>query len=417
MTMLQEFATPTVSAAGHPGVGSMKFGSGSSGAPRVVVVDDDEMILDLVCAIADLADCASFPVSSLARLDAYLNDSRASDLIILDLNLGETDGVSVLRRLRDRSCKSSIIIASGCEERVRRSAVDFGRQLGLTMLAPIAKPFDHAMMASAIRQFAHVQVPLTEADVANALKAGEFGVHMQPIIDVQSRRVVAAEALVRWHHPMRGMVSPDKFIPMIERRPLMLPLTLEIARLALKGIAEIPGDVGVGINVPPLCIADANFPELLMEAATTHRVAPSRIMLEITETAAMADPVFTAAQLTRLRIKGFGVALDDFGTGYASLVELHRMPVSSIKVDRSFVSHIVRDEDATAIARSIIGLGQSLKLQVVAEGVEDQATLDMLRSWNCELAQGYYIARPMPAADLSAWIKAWDAKSTVHTFD
>jgi EAL domain-containing protein (putative c-di-GMP-specific phosphodiesterase class I) len=131
----------------------------------------------------------------------------------------------------------------------------------------------------------------------------------------------------------------------------------------------------------------------------------------------MADPVFTAAQLTRLRIKGFGVALDDFGTGYASLVELHRMPVSSIKIDRSFVSHIVRDEDATAIARSIIGLGQSLKLQVVAEGVEDRETLDILRSWDCELAQGYHIARPMPAKDLPSWMRAWDLKSPAHTFD
>lgn len=418
MTHLREVSGPAGNATSVPPVFGAAGGEASmSSGSRVIIVDDDEMILNLVCSIAEIAECSSVPVSSLSRLDECLVDCRASDLIVLDLNLGDTDGVSVLRRLHERSCRSSIIVLSGCEDRVRRSAVDFGRQLGLTMLTPMAKPFDHATMISAIRQFANTQVPLTESDVQDALKKNEFDVHMQPIIDIRTRRVVGAEALVRWQHPVRGMIFPDKFIPMLERRPLMLPLTLDVARLALGAVSGLPGDVSVGINVPPICLGDTHFPELLTELAALHRISPSRIALEITETAAMADPMFTAAQVTRLRIKGFRVALDDFGTGYASLVELHRMPVSAIKVDRSFVMQVMRDADAKAIVRSIIGLGQSLGLQVIAEGVENRETLDLLRSWDCEMAQGYHVARPMPAEVLGGWLKAWEEKLLTHTFD
>ncbi len=418
MTFLRETNGPRSRAVLPPAAfGAADATSTAPAGQRVVIVDDDEMILDLICSIAEIAGCAAIPVRSMSKLDEYLADSRPSDLIFLDLNLGDTDGVSVLRRLHERSCKSSIFVVSGCEDRVRRSAVDFGRQLGLTMLAPMAKPFDHAQTVDAIRRFANVQGPLTETDVRSALEKCEFSVHMQPIIEIKTRRVVAAEALVRWLHSVRGMIYPDKFIPMLEQRPLMLPLTLDVARLAFGAVASLPGSVSVGINVPPICLGDTHFPDLLTEVAGQHRIPPSRVELEITETAAMADPVFTAAQVTRLRIKGFKVALDDFGTGYASLVELHRMPVSAIKIDRSFVMQLLRDKDASAIVRSIIGLGRNLDLRVIAEGVENQETLEFLRSWDCELAQGYHIARPMPADALAGWLASWEEKLLAHTFD
>lgn len=384
--------------------------------PRVIVVDDDELMASLVGSIAELAECSSIPVASLSKLDEYVAGSRPADLIFLDLNLGGTDGISVLRRLHEHSCKSSILVLSGCEDRVRASAVEFGRQLGLKMLPPIAKPFDQAVVADAIRRHTKVQASLTVSDVEHAIENREFSVHMQPIIDIRTRRVVGAEALVRWLHPVRGVIFPDKFIPMVEQRPLMLPLTLDVARLALAAVANLPGDVSVAINVPPICLGDTHFPDLLFDVAAAFRIAPERITVEITETAAMTDPVFTTAQVTRLRIKGFHVSLDDFGTGYASLVELHRMPVSTIKVDRSFVMQLLNDKEAKAIAKSIIGLGRSLDLRVVAEGVENLETLDLLRSWDCEMAQGYHIARPMPADALAGWIAAWEEKLAAHTF-
>jgi EAL domain-containing protein (putative c-di-GMP-specific phosphodiesterase class I) len=284
------------------------------------------------------------------------------------------------------------------------------------MLPPLAKPFDRLQLQSAVQNFCQARAPLTENDVEQAIWNTEFCIYMQPIVDIATGRVTGAEALIRWQHPVRGIVNPDMFIPLVERWPVMMPLTLDVATQAVKAIAAVPGELSVAINVPPICLGNPIFPDLLAEVAISAGVSPSRITVEVTETAAMEDPIFTAAQVTRLRIKGFDVALDDFGTGYGSLVELHRMPVSAIKIDRSFVANLLTDKSAKAITRSIIGLGRSLDLQVVAEGVENRATLELLRSYECDFAQGYLFARPFPAIDLADWLRIWAEKAPPHTF-
>jgi EAL domain-containing protein (putative c-di-GMP-specific phosphodiesterase class I) len=202
---------------------------------------------------------------------------------------------------------------------------------------------------------------------------------------------------------------------MVESSSLILPLTLEVARLAIGSIAGVPGDHSIAINVSPTCLADPHFPDQLVQIAFRHGVKPSRVVVEVTETAAMEDPAFTTSQVTRLRIKGFQVALDDFGTGYSSLRELHRMPVSIIKVDRSFVGSILRDKAARVIAKSIIGLGRNLGLGVIAEGVENRETMEMLKSFDCELAQGFHFARPMAADIFGSWLKIWEARGVELT--
>jgi EAL domain-containing protein (putative c-di-GMP-specific phosphodiesterase class I)/CheY-like chemotaxis protein len=382
--------------------------------PRVVAVDDDPLIRDLVCALADIEGCYTTQASSIAELNEILLAERATDLIVLDLDLGSTDGVSILRHLHERQCRATVLILSGCHERVLQSAVEVGQSLGLSMLPPLTKPFDNARLRELLSRHAAAYASLTPADVEHAIWGSQIIVHMQPIVSLTGTRPVAvgAEALVRWNHPVRGVLSPAHFIPMVETLPLMLPLTLEIAGQAIRGIARTPGAQSVAINVSPACLGNPIFPDLLVDLAASEDIAPSRITVEITETAAMEDPAFTASQVTRLRIKGFDVALDDFGTGYGSLVELHRMPVSKLKIDRSFVKNLVSDKSAQAIVRSIIGLARNLDLQVVAEGVENAETLDLLRSYDCGLAQGFHIARPMPVADIDAWL----AKSTFSTF-
>lgn len=385
------------------------IGSRSHAEPtsRVFIIDDDEAIIDLVGTVAEVAGCGSVPVMSLLKLDDVMDDIGPADVIVLDLNLGDFDGVHVLRRLQQHSCKSPILVVSGCEQRVRASTAEFGRQLGLDMLPPIGKPFDPAAMADAFRRHASTRAAITVPDIERAIEQGELRVHMQPIVDIKTRRVSGVEALVRWQHPVRGMIYPDKFIPLAERHQLMLPLTLTVAHQSFATIAALPDATSVAINVPPICLGDAEFPDLLMSVAAEHRLSSDRITVEVTETAAMVDPLFTAAQVMRLRIKGFQVSLDDFGTGYASLSELHRMPVSIVKVDRSFVSRLLRDKEATAIAKAMVGLGHSLDLKVVAEGVEDRETLELLGSWGCDEAQGYHIARPMPTEALPGWLGAW----------
>jgi EAL domain-containing protein (putative c-di-GMP-specific phosphodiesterase class I)/CheY-like chemotaxis protein len=388
-----------------------------TGAPAVgaevrhlVVLDDDPFICDLVAAIAELS---SFETAAAQTLDRFIQamEAQTPDIVVLDLNLGAIDGVSVLRRLKDMNCPSGILLLTGCEERVTDSAVACGRALGLTMLPPLAKPFEATQLQEALEQFSLSRSAVTEAEVDLALKRGELSVHLQPVIELASGRVSGAEALVRWHHPVRGLIMPDRFIPMVERSPFILPLTLEVARLAVAAIAELDGELSIAINVPPSCLADAHFPDQLVQIAFRHGLKPSRVTVEVTETAAMADPAFTTAQVTRLRIKGFQVALDDFGTGYSSLRELHRMPVSIIKIDRSFVGSLSTDKAAQAITKSIIGLGKNLGLGLIAEGVENRETMEMLHRLSCERAQGYHFARPMSADRFQSWIGSWPVRA------
>lgn len=383
----------------------------SAPRPRVVAVDDDPLIRDLVCSIAEMAGCDPAQASSIIELDQALDGGGATDLIVLDLDLGSTDGVSILRHLRDRHCRSEILIVSGCHGRVLQSAFEVGQSLGLAMLPPFSKPFDNGRLRDALARHAAMHSPLTPADLEQAIWRTEILVHMQPIVSLETGRPVGAEALVRWNHPVRGLLSPARFIPMVEKLPLMLPLTMDIAAQATAAIAAAPGELSLAINAPPVCLGSPVFPDLLSDLVAAAGLSPKRLTIEITETAAMEDPVFTAAQVTRLRIKGFEVALDDFGTGYASLVELHRMPVSKIKIDRSFVKDLVTDKSAQAIVRSIVGLGRNLALEVVAEGVENAETLQLLRSYGCSLAQGFHIARPMPSAELNPWL----AKNGIST--
>ncbi|MBI1775955.1 MAG: EAL domain-containing response regulator [Proteobacteria bacterium] len=382
---------------------------------RLVVLDDELLICDLVAAIAELSGFETVATQTVDEFSHVMTEGAAPDVVVLDLNLGMTDGVSVLRHLREIACESSILLLTGCEERVLQSAVAFGRTLGLTMLAPMRKPFDPAELQGALDQYALTHSAVTEPELKQALERGELVVHMQPVVEIATGRVVGAEALVRWRHPVRGLIHPDRFIPLVEESALILPLTLQVAQLAIGSISVLPGEPSVAINVPPTCLGDQHFPDQLVQIAFRHGMKPSRVTVEVTETAAMADPAFTTSQVTRLRIKGFHVALDDFGTGYSSLRELHRMPVSLIKVDRSFVGSILRDKAAQVIVKSIIGLANNLGLGVIAEGVENRETMEMLRSFDCKLAQGYHFARPMASDAFGGWLKIWEARGVELT--
>lgn len=402
MTHLREVSGPAGNATSVPPVFGAAGGEASmSSGSRVIIVDDDEMILNLVCSIAEIAECSSVPVSSLSRLDECLVDCRASDLIVLDLNLGDTDGVSVLRRLHERSCRSSIIVLSGCEDRVRRSAVDFGRQLGLTMLTPMAKPFDHATMISAIRQFANTQVPLTESDVQDALKKNEFDVHMQPIIDIRTRRVVGAEALVRWQHPIRGIMMPGDFISIAEETGLIVALGEQVLNAACAQAShwchQGPASVVVSVNLSVQQLRQEGFASRVRQALERHNLPARLLELELTESMLAEHSEAIVDNINALQALGVSLSVDDFGTGYSSLAYLKRFPISTLKIDRAFIAALNDAPGDDAIVRAVIAMAHSLSLQVVAEGVETEAQLQFLKENGCDDVQGYLISRPIDA--------------------
>jgi len=244
-------------------------------------------------------------------------------------------------------------------------------------------------------------------EVRPALEREEFVLHYQPKVDLSSRRVVGVEALLRWEHPERGLVPPMEFIPLVEQTALVGPLTLHVIDVALRQLAAWRAQgltLKMAVNLSARNLLDRELPQHVDRLLERHGVAPEQLILEVTESAAMTDPEAAQAALEALRKRGMGISIDDFGTGNASISYLAKLPASEIKIDRSFVTHIGTDERSEAIVRSTIDLAGHLGLSVVAEGIESEPDLERLARLHCEMGQGFGIARPLPAAELTAWL-------------
>ena len=241
---------------------------------------------------------------------------------------------------------------------------------------------------------------LLELDLRAALKRGEFEVYYQPIRDVAKDVVVAFEALVRWNHSLRGLISPVNFIPLAEETGLIVPLGDWVLRQACVDAAGWSQDVGVAVNLSPVQFKNPSLVSAVKEALRASGLPAHRLELEITESVLLQNSEATLAVLHELRGFGVRISLDDFGTGYSSLSYLRSFPFDKIKIDRSFVSELATRDDSMAIVRAVTSLGKSLGIVTTAEGVETDAQFDLLRQEGCTQAQGYLFSRPRPAAEV-----------------
>ena len=246
------------------------------------------------------------------------------------------------------------------------------------------------------------------ADLRAAIDRQEVQVAYQPKLEAATGTVVGAEALARWHHPEHGHVPPDQFIPLAEHSGLIRPLTMQILTTALRsraGWARSGHDIHVAVNLSPSSLSDAGLPDAVARLLDETGTPPSRLTLEITESTLMDDADGALATLNSLQRLGVALSIDDFGTGYSSLSRLRTLPMHEIKIDRSFVQRLAADRRDQALVRSAIQMGHALDLSVVAEGVEDGATMAFLAAAGCDLAQGYHISRPLAADGFAAWLQ------------
>ena len=237
-------------------------------------------------------------------------------------------------------------------------------------------------------------------ELRRAIENEELVVYFQPKASLETGLIVGAEALVRWQHPERGLISPDQFVPIAERTGLIKPLTRAVLASALRTCAawnDAGHELHVAVNLTVPDLLDLELPDRIQQLLGETGVAPQQLELEITETTILADPFRVRQVLARLDEMGLRIAIDDFGTGYSSLSYLKRLPVQTIKIDRSFVTGMCEDASDATIVRSTIDLGRNLGLEIVAEGVETREVWDALRALGCSLAQGHLIGRAMPA--------------------
>jgi EAL domain-containing protein (putative c-di-GMP-specific phosphodiesterase class I) len=246
-----------------------------------------------------------------------------------------------------------------------------------------------------------------ENELRRGIDANELVLHYQPLVSFKTGQVGSVEALVRWRHQERGLVPPGQFIPLAERTRLIKPLSQWVLNSALgqchawrKAGLRLP----VTVNLSMRNLHDPKLPDSVSELLSKWDLGADSLEVEITENGVTANPQRALQVLTRLSGMGVRVAIDDFGIGYSSLSRLKTLPVELIKIDQSFVSNMVTNAGDHAIVRSVVDLGHNLGLGVVAEGVEDRATWDMLAALGCDAAQGYYVSRPMPPVDLVEWL-------------
>ncbi len=383
---------------------------------RVLVIDDEEDICEI---IAEMAERRGLEVKTLSNTE-HTKEILASfppDFVMLDLMMPGIDGVELLRMLAEHAKGAKLCLMSGSDTRVLNSARRLGSAHGLDVIAALEKPLDMQVLNKLFEQVAGTPAEAIAAvGLAEAIATGQFTLHYQPVIDMATRRVKGAEALARWSHPHKGMLLPDAFLEQVVDDGLMQALTDVVINTSIAQAARWNAageDFTLSMNVTASTLLDLTLPDRIIALCKQHNLPPERLILEVTETEAMRDVARTMDVLLRMRIRNIGVSIDDFGTGHSSLRELQRMPFSEMKIDKSFVMDMLSNHDCAVIVKSIIDLGHNLGLKIIAEGVETPQVWQALASKNCDYAQGYLMAKPMPASDFDLWLQNWRTKPVI----
>ncbi|MEI6708895.1 MAG: EAL domain-containing response regulator [Methylococcales bacterium] len=389
---------------------------------KFLLVDDEPFMLKLLSRI--LSNLGYTQITSCESgsdaLDWLEQPDYSADLILLDINMPEMDGVEFVRELAKRHYSGSLILVSGENERMRQTVEKLGQTYKITMLGHLQKPVNPEELSKLLVKWVppwlndYSLAQKVEYDVDQiraAIVNNELVNYYQPQVDVTSGKVVGVEALVRWQHPENGMVFPEQFIHLAEDYGLIDDLTHAVVEAAFAQ-TRIWRDNNlyqeVSVNISMNNLNSLEFVDYMTAAAANAGITPSDIVLEITESRLMKDLSASLEILSRLRLKRFGLSIDDFGTGYSSFALLRNIPFNELKIDQRFVHGVANNNTLRAIYNASLTLAQQLDMKTVAEGVEDREDWNFLRSTGCDAAQGYFIAKPMPAAKIPDWISNWE---------
>lgn len=352
---------------------------------------------------------------------AKLHAMQQIDLVVCDLDMPEMDGMEFLRHLGEEHSMASVVICSAQDKTLLSSVEKMAHAYGVMLLGAIEKPVTLGGLESLIArrligptpQGATQDAALYGLDpIIEGLRLGQFEAFYQPKIDLESGLIIGAEALARWRHPEAGLVAPAAFIPTLEQNRQLDTLTLDMLEQAARACLDwrmLGFDLSVSVNLSLVSLGNTSLADRITRSVQSIGLDPHHIILEITETAAMTEVAPALENLARLRMRGFGLSVDDYGTGFSSLRQLTRVPFTELKIDQAFVTGVASNPSSRTIVESSVGMASRLGIKSVAEGVETQEELALLKMLGCEIAQGYYIARPLDRRAFARFVESTPA--------
>ena len=350
-----------------------------------------------------------------AALEIFKSLDPPIDVIVTDLNMPGMDGIQFIRHLGELGVPVALIVTSEQDRALIASVGTMARAYGVDVLDAIEKPVTGKKLAAALEHFVRRAVaperhglPAFPVDeILAGLARDEFEPYFQAKVEVGTGRVRGAEALARWKHPQHGIVPPAAFIPPLERAGELDAITVPMltqAVVACRAWRAAGHDLTVAVNLSLTSLANTALADRVLAIVIAHGMEPRHVVLEVTETAAASHLGKVLENLSRLRMRGFGLSIDDYGTGYSSMQQLVHIPFSELKIDQSFVRNAPAQPSCRAIIESSLEVAGKLGLSAVAEGVETKPELKLLHDLGCPFAQGYYFARPMAADAFMAWL-------------
>jgi EAL domain-containing protein (putative c-di-GMP-specific phosphodiesterase class I)/FixJ family two-component response regulator len=394
---------------------------GSQSTTQIVIVDDDQFQLKLLShqlSMVGYKNVTAFDDGQTA-LNHMAGQVLDSTIVILDLNMPNMDGLEFLQKLQETKFNGALLLVSGEDERVVQSAEALASSYDLWVLGHLNKPVQQAQLQKYLKQLdAEKKKALVGEDqqlyeasrLKQAIETGELSNFYQPKVHLTTGELVGVEALVRWEHPEDGIILPDNFIDLAEENELIDSIAQQVLSNALKDSKAWKEDginITVAVNISMYNLNTREFISYLEKELLTSGINPQDLILEVTESKLMKDYSLVLDMLTRLRLRRVNLSIDDFGTGHSSMTQLRDIPFNELKIDRGFVHSAYDNATLHGIFDGSIQLAKNLGIKTVAEGVENEADWGFLDGSGCDLAQGFFIGKPMRVDELREWKKSW----------